>query len=399
MPIAIMPTSSGVTLSLPGKSHPVVVSKASENYDKVVEVLRKGTGDEQAAEILEILEGPARRLAEALADSQLTETLSIKDGVVLYKGKAVHNYVSSKLLELVRAGFPATSLVNFMERLMKNPIPKVINRLYQFLEKGGIPLTEDGYFEAYKVVRDTYFDKHSNTMDNSVGKVVEMERWEVNDNDEQTCSNGLHVCSYSYIQAFSGSGDRLVVCKVDPADVVSIPVDYNDAKMRCCKYEVVREIEEFYVKREPVGDVLSRSPLSVDNSDDTFQIVDEFGSILAAFEYLSEAAQSFEDAESEFDFDCTTEIRLVNTQTNVVIERKTIFVESDDENDNDFFDDDENTESESEREYSFYVKTSDGSFTEGMDSLLGALELSKELAGNGYSGSIQNAAGATLRSF
>ncbi|EFW4639850.1 helix-turn-helix domain-containing protein, partial [Shigella flexneri] len=32
--------------------------------------------------------------------------------------------------------------------------------------------------------------------------------------------------------------------KVHPRDVVSIPIDYNDAKMRTCQYEVVEDVTE-----------------------------------------------------------------------------------------------------------------------------------------------------------
>jgi hypothetical protein len=77
-------------------------------------------------------------------------------------------------------------------------------------------------------------------MDNSPGKVVEMERHEVDDNRDVTCSTGLHFCGMSYLSCFGG--DRTVIVKVNPADVVSIPSDYNDAKGRTCRYEVVGEL-------------------------------------------------------------------------------------------------------------------------------------------------------------
>jgi hypothetical protein len=40
----------------------------------------------------------------------------------------------------------------------------------------------------------------------------------------------------------SFGGDRTVIVKINPADVVSIPSDYNDAKGRACRYEVVGEV-------------------------------------------------------------------------------------------------------------------------------------------------------------
>jgi hypothetical protein len=77
-------------------------------------------------------------------------------------------------------------------------------------------------------------------MDNSVGKIVEMERNEVDDNKDNTCSSGLHFCSESYLKSFGGS--RTVIVKINPRDVVSIPTEYDNAKGRACRYEVVGEV-------------------------------------------------------------------------------------------------------------------------------------------------------------
>jgi hypothetical protein len=55
-----------------------------------------------------------------------------------------------------------------------------------------------------------------------------------------TCSTGLHFCSEGYLNSFGG--ERTVIVKINPADVVSIPSDYNDAKGRACRYEVIGEL-------------------------------------------------------------------------------------------------------------------------------------------------------------
>jgi hypothetical protein len=38
-------------------------------------------------------------------------------------------------------------------------------------------------------------------------------------------------------------GGRLVAVKINPADVVSVPSDYNNQKLRTCSYTVMFEIE------------------------------------------------------------------------------------------------------------------------------------------------------------
>jgi hypothetical protein len=75
---------------------------------------------------------------------------------------------------------------------------------------------------------------------NAPGCVVEMERNAVDDNKDQTCSTGLHFCGMSYLSHFGG--ERTVIVKINPRDVVSIPSDYNDAKGRACRYEVIGEL-------------------------------------------------------------------------------------------------------------------------------------------------------------
>jgi hypothetical protein len=77
-------------------------------------------------------------------------------------------------------------------------------------------------------------------MDNSVGKIVEMERNSVDDNSSNTCSSGLHFCSQEYLSSFGG--ERTVIVKINPRDVVSIPNDYNNSKGRACRYEVIGEV-------------------------------------------------------------------------------------------------------------------------------------------------------------
>ena len=105
-----------------------------------------------------------------------------------------------------------------------------------------VPLTPDGHCMAYKKVRDNYMDIHSGTFDNNVGQICKMARNEVDEDKDRTCSSGLHFCSLDYLPKFGGSyGTRVMLLKINPRDVVSIPSDYNNAKGRACRYEVVGE--------------------------------------------------------------------------------------------------------------------------------------------------------------
>ena len=124
---------------------------------------------------------------------------------------------------------------------MENPSKRAVDELYGFLEKNDLPITPDGQFLAYKKVRHDFKDCHTGTMDNSPGQVVSMERNQVCEDKDLTCSYGLHFCGMSYLRHFGG--DKTVIVKINPRDVVSIPSDYNEAKGRACRYEVIAEME------------------------------------------------------------------------------------------------------------------------------------------------------------
>ena len=165
----------------------------------------------------------------------------VQGGVVFWNGTELHNSLTQRISRMIKDGFDVSPMVKFLENLMVNPSGRAIKELYRFLESNSLPITPDGYFLAYKNVNEDYKDKHSNTFDNSVGAVCEMARNEVMDDPNQTCSSGLHFCSIEYLKGFWGTSGHTMVVKINPADVVSIPVDYNNSKGRCCKYTVVAE--------------------------------------------------------------------------------------------------------------------------------------------------------------
>lgn len=167
------------------------------------------------------------------------------DGGILYYGdEQVHSVITNRVIEMIRDGFDYQPMLRFLERLYNNPSFRAINELYTFLSHKFLPITSDGYFLAYKAVRPDYMDKYSGTIDNSVGQTPTMMRFKVDDNCDVCCSQGLHVGGLEYVQSYGSPGDKVVICKIDPADVVSVPLDSDHQKVRCCKYEVVGEYSE-----------------------------------------------------------------------------------------------------------------------------------------------------------
>jgi hypothetical protein len=178
---------------------------------------------------------------------------------------------------MVDEGVSVQPLVNFMGNLMENPSKVAVDELYLFLESCKSPITEDGYFIAYKIVRNDYMDVYSGKFNNARGVTVSMERNEVDDNRNNTCSQGLHFCSRGYLNSYSSHDretDRCMLVKINPADVVSIPSDYNNAKGRTWRYEVVGEVtDNEWRKSLSENDYTSKSV--VDSSGEEYTCQDE----------------------------------------------------------------------------------------------------------------------------
>ena len=206
------------------------INKSHLGYAKIIEAI-KNNDWEAVADFLE----PKKVVLDYGKGN-----VSIKGETFFWKDKEMHNSLTTRMLNMLRDGFPIEPMVLFMENLMTNPSYRAVNELYGFLEKNNLPITPDGHFLAYKKVQDNYKDVYSGTFDNSVGKTVEMERNDVDDNCHNTCSKGLHFCSKEYLGSFGGS--RIMILKINPRDVVSIPTDYGFSKGRCCRYEVIGEL-------------------------------------------------------------------------------------------------------------------------------------------------------------
>lgn len=169
--------------------------------------------------------------------------ITLTDSAVIFNGEPLNNYLSDKMLTFFRDGMPVEHYCKFLDNLMSNPSMTSRNQLYGFLEAADLPITEDGCFLAYKAVRSDFRDKHSGQFDNSPGVTHEMPRHNVDDDRDRTCSYGFHAAAYEYAKNFLGSSsDRMVAVKINPADVVSVPSDYGNQKLRCCRYTVMFEI-------------------------------------------------------------------------------------------------------------------------------------------------------------
>jgi hypothetical protein len=229
MSVPFMWVDGNLTVILKNKAHQVIPDHT--NYKLILEALPTATEDE----LLELVD-----IEKAIATFSQGQ-VSIVNGKVMFEGEEVHGSISKRIIEFMSKGLPFQPLVNFLENLMQNPSMQSQQELYDFLEHENLPVTEDGCFLAYKAVRSDFKDKWRGTFDNRVGQVCTMRRAKVDDNRKAGCSAGLHAGALNYVANYGSvdAGDNIVIVKINPEDVVSVPSDCNCEKLRTCKYEVV----------------------------------------------------------------------------------------------------------------------------------------------------------------
>ena len=223
------------SLSLfPAGQAPILIDSEHVNYQAVVEALRSRDFD-LALELASV-----KTYFGSISGGHVT----VDERGVFYKGNELTSYLADKLHQFFKEGLPVKHYCEFLSNLMSNPSMTSRKELYLFLEAADLPVTEDGCFLAYKAVRGDFRDKHTGKFDNSPGTTHAMDRADVDDNRDETCSYGFHAAAYEYAKRFMSSGDKLVAVKINPAHVVSVPSDYNNQKLRTCAYTVMFEIPE-----------------------------------------------------------------------------------------------------------------------------------------------------------
>jgi hypothetical protein len=234
-------TTNAVTITGSGKIAAVVQGKSytveidHPKYNSILDAVRDRDWD-SFVDLVDI----ASQVSQYVSGG-----VGIAGGAITYHGDIIHNTLTNRILSFMRDGLPFEPMVKFLNNLMQNPSKRAVDELYDFLEVGELPLTEDGCFLAFKNIRSDWKDIHSGTYDNSVGATCEMPRNRVCEDKDRTCSDGLHFCSIEYLPNFSdGENGKTVIVKINPKDVVSIPADYNNTKGRCCRYEVVSEYKD-----------------------------------------------------------------------------------------------------------------------------------------------------------
>jgi len=217
---------------------PYIVTYDDARYNDVFEML-KTNNFEGLRQLLSI-----KHKGEKIKNELTALGINCINGQYTYKNNPITMDLSKYLADAIDRNVSIEPIVKFISKLFNNPNYSTRQQLFTFMQKNGMPINHDGCFFAYKVVRSDYMDKYSNTMNNSPGNKLEVTWDEVDTNPNVTCSRGLHCCSIEYCDSFYSPGDRLICVKVDPADVGTVPTDYNGSKLRSRAYEVLSDITE-----------------------------------------------------------------------------------------------------------------------------------------------------------
>jgi hypothetical protein len=222
-------------------------NKSHPNYEKLINYLRNGN--------VEYFEASYDIISQvnAFCDGYVT----CQDEMLTWNGIKMPDMFVETIVDMIKQGFPFEPMLNFLDNLSQNPSDHAVVELFDFMQHKNMPITYDGNFLAYKAVREDYKDIYSSTFDNRVGSICEIPRNKVDDDRGIGCGHGLHVGAIDYAKSYGGiniddenndGGNRLMICKVNPRDVVSVPTDSKFQKLRCCRYEVVAEFNTIFDK-------------------------------------------------------------------------------------------------------------------------------------------------------
>ena len=239
---------TGIVLFMNNK--PQKFASSDPKYAAVIAALRLPSDQQEAAIEKALQEGCPNR---DIAKSGFQVNAATQE--VAYHGELLPAPLARKVFSLIEQNLPVTLLEKFWENLKKNPSYNSVRELYDFLSYKELPITEDGCFLAYRGLGSDFYSIKGNTSTrvlqgsvnsqgqiyNGVGEHIEVERNCVDDNRDHHCSFGVHAGSWDYARDWSQG--KMVVVKINPKDVVSVPSDYDCQKLRCCAYTVVSEVE------------------------------------------------------------------------------------------------------------------------------------------------------------
>lgn len=295
----IIELATKLALDSAGKSESEQGQLQSEFSDKVLELVLAGTISDLQDSI------------DTTDDNFVSAHVHIHGNRVYVDDTQINPALEKQIIDTLETGIDNKedawqALVHFTEKLYSNCSVYVRNQLYGFIqaqsEDSKLTLTPEGNFIAYKggsfngeKVNGKYVvysvnaghgfvngqEFHDSQLPNQVGDIVEIPRQEVDDDPETACSTGLHAGTWGYASKFARGATMTV--EIDPADVVSVPSDYGNQKIRTSRYKVID------IVHEPIKEVLFKAEKPVIKPTSIMLPTEPVTSILLPTESVSES--------------------------------------------------------------------------------------------------------------
>lgn len=361
------------TFSVDGELQPLRVSNdgKKETFNKISELLKTPNPNMNvlSVDLYELMSPVANVQKSIESDFYLSENMKIVNGVIKFGEYTLEETLSDHLLSLLDDDNTPKdtklwkSYVTFLDNLHQNVNEDIRKQLFRWMEYenqagNGFGITEDGCIVGYKGCDGTVLEPKSKftgkaivdgvefdgSIPNKVGSVIQMPRSAVQYDPQVGCSVGLHVGTRDYAVRWA---PILLLVKVNPRDVVSVPYEVESQKMRVCEYTVLEvtdansEHKRFYQTEEPVGnqkeDIVDQDDLVL-NIDTAYDLLDE-----TIYVEYDEGEKTFEGVISEVYDDVYRPGIIMRNEDNEYkhIKLKRISFYASDFEDDDFEDDDE----------------------------------------------------------
>lgn len=183
---------------------------------------------------------------------RLSDRVTVKGGKIYFDNQPTHNALTEQVVRFIDDGQQDfRPLVEFFEKVQSNPNEHSREQLYTWLATHDFTILPNGNFIGYKGVRDNSGSyesishgtaisdgiEYTGAIPNPIGAVVEMPRDAVQHDPSVGCHTGLHVGTWDYAHSFARGA--VLKVEVNPRDVVSVPTDCSNAKLRTCRYTVL----------------------------------------------------------------------------------------------------------------------------------------------------------------
>lgn len=297
------------TFSYEGDLIPLRVNEDDrpEVFNKIKKILENSGSKiaDAAGELFSLMSPQALVTKQIKSSFYLSNNMSIKDGKIYFGENKLEETLATHLLSLLNEeNTPKDeklwkSYVRFLDNLFQNANEDIRNQLFRWMDYEnkagyGFAITEDGCIVGYKgcngsvlepvsvhsgraIVDGVEFDGH---VPNKVGSVISMPRSSVQYDPSVGCSYGLHVGTRNYASSWA---PILLLVKVNPRDVVSVPYECDSQKMRVCEYTVLEvtdlseEHKMYHYSDEDIDNDFEVDEFDLDNDldDEVEEVLDK----------------------------------------------------------------------------------------------------------------------------